>query len=131
MIFKKTWLREKKPIKIGEKMIAHLHTLKRDIEKGWKKKFRFFTGPCCNLIGSWLNEGQWLGRKEFRFIDSFSENLLAGDVHSSVTMDRNVQFVSAYSLEAWSRILAGSAGPTVICLLTWAMLGEYSHFPTT
>ena len=38
MIFKKTWLREKKPIKIGEKMIAHLHTLKRDIEKGWKKK---------------------------------------------------------------------------------------------
>ena len=58
----------------------------------------------------------------------FGENLLAGDVHSSVTMDRHVQawqwigsiclltwgllWASAYSLEAWSR-------NNIFLLLTW------------
>ena len=44
----------------------------------------------------------------------FSGNLLAGDVHSNMTMDRHDQPASTYSLEVLSRFLAGPAGPTCI-----------------
>ena len=40
----------------------------------------------------------WVERNFFS-LTVFGWNLLAGDVHSSVTMDRHVQLASAYSLE--------------------------------
>ena len=58
--------------------------------------------------------------------------LLAGDVHTSVTMDRHVQLTCAYSLDSsCNRALTRSAGPTCICLLTWGLVVQSSGFPTT
>lgn len=55
---------------------------------------------------------------ERNLLSVFSGNLLAGDVHSNMTMDRHDQPASTYSLEVLSRFLAGPAGPTCIYPLT-------------
>ena len=54
-----------------------------------------------------------MGRKEFLFIDSLRRESLNRWCTPSVTMDRHVQLASAYSLESWSCILAGSRGPNL------------------
>ena len=42
----------------------------------------------------------------------------------SVIMDRHMQLASGYSLQGWSRILG-------IWLLTWGLVAQKRHFPTT
>ena len=108
--------------------------LKHNVDGGWEKKFRVFTGPCCNLIG------QWLATKEFLFIYSFWRKtfciFLAGDVHSNVTMDRHLQFASPTHLRSgvifwWSQHVQFAfvysfetlwSVDLNICLLTWDIL---------
>ena len=101
-------------------MVAHLHSLKRNIERGWEEKDLGFLQDH-DVI--WLVLGRrdrkdWVERNFFS-MTVFSGNLLAGDVHSSVTMDGHVQAwqwignislltwgllsASACSLEAWGR----------------------------
>ena len=42
-------------LKQQKKMIARLHSSKRNVEREWEeKRFRVFAGPCCNLICSRL-----------------------------------------------------------------------------
>ena len=79
-----------------------------------KEGIRIFTGPCCNLIGSRLKE-----RSVILFIDTFQRDLLAGDLHSNVKMDRHFQD---------RQHLPTHLKPTLgICLLTLG-LGRYSGF---
>ena len=128
-------------------MIARLHSLKRIVERGWEEKDLGFLQD--HAVSDWFlvktKVSYWV-EKSFFSLTVFGGILLAGDIHSSVTMDRHVRgwqwtgmynlnlpphlgseavfWASACSLETWGRILS-------ICLLTWGLMALYLHFPTT
>ena len=59
-------------------MIARLHFSKRTVERGWEEKN---VGVLQDHAVIWLvlsyNKGQWLGSKEFLFIDSIRRESLS------------------------------------------------------
>ena len=99
-------------------MVARLHSLTSNVEREWEEKDLGFLQDhaVIRLVSFKINVSDWVERNFFS-MTVFGGILFAGDVHSSVAMER--QHLPAH--------LMSTLG---ICMLTWG-LGLYSGFSTT